>query len=108
MAVHNKLVRDHMEKIILEAGRKPIMKTLDHEEYIMELRKKSEEELQEYLTAETNEEALEELADLLEVIHALTNIHGSSIEEVEKIRVAKKAKRGGFSDKVYLFEVRDD
>ncbi len=48
------------------------------------------------------------LADLLEVIHALAKIHGSSIEEVEKIRVDKKAKRGGFSDKVYLFEGRDE
>ena len=86
MAVHNKLVRDNMQQIIIDSGRKPVMKILNHEEYITELRKKSQEELQEYLTAETNEEALEELADLLEVIHALAKVHGSSIEEVEKIR----------------------
>ena len=107
MAVHNKLVRDNMRQIILDAGRKPIMKILNHEEYITELRKKSQEELQEYLTAETNEEALEELADLLEVMHALAKLHDSSIEEVEKIRVKKAAKRGGFSDKVFLIEVTD-
>ena len=107
MAVHNKLVRDNMQQIILEAGRKPITKILNQEDYINELRKKSKEELQEYLTAETNEEALEELADLLEVIHALAIIHDSSIEEVEKIRVQKAAKRGGFSDKVFLIEVTD-
>ena len=107
MAVHNKLVRDNMKQIILDAGRKPIMKILNHEEYITELRKKSQEELQEYLTAETNEEALEELADLLEVMHALAKVHGSSIEEVEKLRVEKAAKRGGFSDKVFLIEVTD-
>ncbi|WP_338472817.1 nucleoside triphosphate pyrophosphohydrolase [Niallia sp. XMNu-256] len=108
MAVHNKLVRDHMKQIILDAGRKPIMKTLNHEEYVTELRKKSEEELQEYLNAETNEEALEELADLLEVIHALAETHGSSIDEVEKRRVAKAESRGGFSDRVFLIEVKDD
>ena len=34
---------------------------------LAELRKKSEEELQEYLSAATNEAALEELEDLLEV-----------------------------------------
>ena len=107
MAVHNKLVRDNMRQIILDAGRKPIMKILNQEDYITELRKKSKEELQEYLTAETNEEALEELADLLEVIHALAKVHDSSIEEVEKIRVQKAAKRGGFSDKVFLIEVTD-
>ena len=86
MAVHNKLVRDNMRQIILDAGRKPVMKILNHQDYIFELRKKSQEELQEYLTAETNEEALEELADLLEVMHALAKVHGSSIKEVEKIR----------------------
>lgn len=107
MAVHNKLVRDNMQQIILEAGRKPITKILNQEDYITELRKKSNEELQEYLTAETNEEALEELADLLEVIHALAIIHDASIEEVQKIRVKKAEKRGGFSDKVFLIEVTD-
>ena len=107
MAVHNKLVRDNMRQIILDAGRKPIVRILNHEEYITELRKKSQEELNEYLMAETNEEALEELADLLEVMHALAKVHGSSIEEVEKLRVEKAAKRGGFSDKVFLIEVTD-
>lgn len=106
--IHNKLVRDNMQKIILEAGRKPITKILNQEDYITELRKKSNEELQEYLMAETKEEALEELADLLEVMHALAKTHDSSIEEVEKIRVEKAAKRGGFSDKVFLIEVEDD
>ena len=107
MAIHNKLVRDNMRQIILDAGRKPIMRILNHEEYITELRKKSQEELHEYLTAETNGEALEELADLLEVMHALAKVHGSSIEEVEKLRVEKATKRGGFSDKVFLIEATD-
>src|SRR3954470_9637140 len=97
-----------MKQIILDAGRNPIMKTLNHEEYITELRKKSQEELQEYLTAETDEEALEELADLLEIIHALAKVHSSTIEEVDKIRFEKAEKRGGFSDKVFLIEVQDE
>ena len=83
------------------------MKILNHEEYITELRKKSQEELNEYLMAETNEEALEELADLLEAYDALAKVHSSSFEEVEKLRVEKAAKRGGFSDKVFLIEVTD-
>ena len=41
MAVHNKLVRDNMRQIILDAGRKPIMRILNYEEYITELRKKA-------------------------------------------------------------------
>ena len=41
MAVHNKLVRDNLRQIILDAGRKLIMRILNHEEYITELRKKA-------------------------------------------------------------------
>ncbi|MCQ6277082.1 nucleoside triphosphate pyrophosphohydrolase [Bacillus sp. V3B] len=108
MPIHNKLVRNKIPQIIQDAGKTPVTKILNEAEYIMELHKKSDEELKEYLAAETNEAALEELADLLEIIHALAKTHDSSIEEVEKIRVEKAAKRGGFSDKVFLIEVKDD
>ena len=54
MPIHNKLVRDKIPQIIKESGKIPITKILNEEEYITELRKKSQEELQEYLTAETN------------------------------------------------------
>ena len=40
-------------------------------------------------------------------MHALAKVHGSSIEEVEKLCVEKAAKRGGFSDKVFLIETTD-
>ena len=108
MPIHNKLVRDKIPQIIKESGKTPVTKILNEKEYITELRKKSQEELQEYLTAETDQEALEELADLLEIIHALAKVHGSTIEEVDKIRVEKAAKRGGFTDKVFLIEVQDE
>ena len=39
----------------------------------------------------------EELADILEVIHALIESDGSTIEEIERIREIKKEERGGFS-----------
>ena len=81
MPIHNKLVRDKIPQIIKNDGKTPITKILNDDDYIAELRKKSEEELQEYLSAATNEAALEELADLLEVIHALAKVHGSSIED---------------------------
>jgi predicted house-cleaning noncanonical NTP pyrophosphatase (MazG superfamily) len=50
---------------------------------------------------------VEELADLLEIIQALAKHHGSSIEEVEKVRKEKAEKRGGFEDKIFLIEVED-
>lgn len=108
MQVHNKLVRDKIPQIIKTSGKTPIIKTLNQENYITELRKKSKEELQEYLSAKTNEAAIEELADLLEIIHSLAEIHDSSIDEVEKLRVKKAKTRGGFKNKVFLVEVKDD
>ena len=108
MPIYNKLVRDKIPQIIKASGKSPTTKILNEKEYITELRKKSQEELQEYLSAETDQEALEELADLLEIIHALAKVHSSTIEEVDKIRVEKAAKRGGFSDKVFLIEVQDE
>lgn len=108
MVIHNKLVRDKIPQIIENSGKNPIIKTLDQDTFLTELRKKANEELNEYLSAKTNEDAIEELADLLEIIHSLAEIHDSSIEEIEKVRAEKADKRGGFKEKVFLIEVQDD
>ncbi|NMH73552.1 nucleoside triphosphate pyrophosphohydrolase [Bacillus sp. RO2] len=107
MPLYNKLVRDNIPKIIEGTGKRYTAKVLNDDKYIKYLRLKSYEELDEYCAAETNEEAVEELADLLEVIHALAGYHGSSIEEVEKVRREKEEKRGGFEEKLFLVEVED-
>lgn len=107
MPIHNKLVRDKIPQIIQEAGKNPATKILSKEEYIIELRKKTQEELTEYLAAASNEEALEELADLLEVIYSLAHIHGESFEMIEELRKQKRIDRGGFDEKIYLIEVEN-
>ncbi|WP_409294060.1 phosphoribosyl-ATP pyrophosphohydrolase [Peribacillus sp. SCS-26] len=108
MPIYNKLVRDLIPQVIENTGAQFSTKVLDDEEYKKELKKKSFEELEEYIAASTDEEALEELADLLEIIHALAAIHGGSIDKVEKIRTEKAAKRGGFKEKIFLIEVEDE
>ena len=107
MPVHNKLVRDLIPNIIEKTGKKFSTRILDYDEYVKELRKKSQEELQEYLESKDDESAIEELADLLEIIHALSKCHGADMDKVEEVRVKKAAKRGGFEDKIYLIEVED-
>ena len=107
MPIHNKLVRDQIPKVIEGTGKKFTTRILEDAEYISELQKKAFEELNEYIGAETKEAAVEELADLLEVVHALARVQGSSIHEVEEIRIMKAEKRGGFKEKVYLIEVED-
>jgi predicted house-cleaning noncanonical NTP pyrophosphatase (MazG superfamily) len=107
LPTYNKLVRDLIPTIIEASGKKFTTRILDREEYLQELKKKSFEELEEYVNTSSQEEALEELADVLEIIHALAAYHGESIEKIEAIRQEKAAQRGGFQDKIYLVEVED-
>jgi predicted house-cleaning noncanonical NTP pyrophosphatase (MazG superfamily) len=108
MPIYNKLVRDRIPEIIESTGKKFSTRILNNEEYITELKNKSFEELQEYVQTTNNNDAIEELADLLEIIHALAEYHGSSIEMVEEVRKVKAEKRGGFKEKIFLLEVEDD
>ncbi len=105
MPTYNKLIRDKIPGIIAMTGKKANTATLSDDDYIKELKRKTKEELQEYLAADNDSDGLEELADILELIHALSKVHGSSIEEVEEIRENKAKQRGGFNDKVFLIDV---
>lgn len=107
MPVYNKLVRDLIPEIIQNSGKKFTTRILEDDEYIIELKKKLSEEIQEYKNAATDKEAIEELADILELMHALAKVHGANIQEIEKIRQDKAKKRGGFSEKIFLIEVED-
>jgi predicted house-cleaning noncanonical NTP pyrophosphatase (MazG superfamily) len=107
MPIYNKLVRDRIPEVITRNGKKCSTRILDNEEYLVELKKKSFEELEEYVKTQTDEEAIEELADILEILHALAKVHGSTMREVDEIRKSKAEKRGGFRDKVFLIEVED-
>ncbi|MBO8173101.1 MAG: nucleoside triphosphate pyrophosphohydrolase [Bacillaceae bacterium] len=108
MPVYNKLIRDKIPAIIHQTGKSYQVKTLSAQEYRTELRKKGREELEEYMQAEDDRSAVEELADLMEVIYALSEVHGSSTEELEEIRKRKAEERGGFQEKLFLIEVEDD
>lgn len=103
MPIYNKLVRDRIPEIIIKAGKEPITSVLTDEEYIKMLDKKLNEECAEY-QADKN---IEELADMLEVIIAITKARGYSLNELERIRAEKADKRGGFEQKIFLKEVID-
>jgi predicted house-cleaning noncanonical NTP pyrophosphatase (MazG superfamily) len=108
MPIYNKLVRDRIPEIIQKTGKKFTTRILDNEEYKKELNTKTFEELNEYIHAENDKDGLEELADLLEIIHALAECHGANFEQVEQVRQEKAEKRGGFKEKIFLIEVEDE
>lgn len=100
---YGKLVRDRIIDIIRANGETPVYHTLSGEEYLKELHKKLLEEANEFIEADD----MEELADLMEVIYAIANHKNINMDEVEKIRVKKREKRGGFEDKIYLETVEE-
>ncbi|PEU71909.1 phosphoribosyl-ATP pyrophosphohydrolase [Bacillus cereus] len=106
MPTYNKLIRNKIPQIIKFNGKTPTTRTLSEDAYIQELCKKTEEELTEYLEADTKENKLEELSDLLELINALAEYEGTALEEIDKIRRKKAEERGGFQNRIYLTEVR--
>jgi predicted house-cleaning noncanonical NTP pyrophosphatase (MazG superfamily) len=59
----------------------------------------------EYFEAAKDKDALEELADMLEVIRALAEVHGANTAELDKLRSDKAEARGGFQERVFLIDV---
>ena len=96
-----KLIRDKLPEIMRAAGLDVFERTLDDEAFIQALRGKLSEETVELLAAETREELLGELADVMEVVLALGAAHGFSAAEVEARRLAKREERGGFDARVW-------
>lgn len=104
MIKYDKLIRDRIPEIIEKSGKQCIVDTLDTDTYIHYLDQKLNEELAEY----QDDKSIEELADLLEVIYAVTIARGYSIEKLESIRKEKVEKRGGFDKRLRLKGVIED
>ena len=102
--IYDKLVRDKIPEIIEKSGKQFEIEILSDEKYLEMIDKKLDEELAEY----HKDQNIEELADLLEVIYSATKAHGYSIEDLEKVRVEKTEKRGGFDKKILLKKVIEE
>lgn len=99
-----KLVRDNIPEIIKKAENvKVVIRILGDNEYGERLIEKIHEETEEFsLAIKDNTNPVEELADILELINAAADYVGSTISEVEKERLKKLEKRGGFKKKIML------
>ena len=84
-------------------NRKAVIEILDDSTYKQLLDDKLGEELREYLS----NDSVEELADLIEVIYAILNYRGVSLEDFESMRSEKAAERGAFQERILLKEVSE-
>ncbi len=99
---YNKLVRDKIPQITREKGQIPLTHIAEDSEYFNKLKEKLREEVEEYLEKENHEE----LADILEVVHAICDHKKISIHELESLRKKKAEERGAFKDKIILEETK--
>jgi len=104
--IYNKLVRDKIPEIIRQHGKTPVIrKVADQDELAQLLVAKLSEEVAEYRESGSQEE----LADILEVIRALSAVvHGMTMSEVERIRAQKEVDRGSFKEGLVLIKVMDN
>jgi len=104
--VFNKLVRDRIPEKIENNNEIAEVRVLSDEEYIHHLKLKLLEEYNEVINA-SGKDFLEELADMLEVIDALSKTENKTLKDIIKIKEEKKEKRGGFDKKILLIKTRD-
>ena|SRR6056297_3588702 len=93
-----KLVRDRIPDIIMKEGRRPVVRTLEGEAFLSALYDKLAEEHRELLAAKSEDERLEELADIVEVVLSLAARLGVSESDLMGLVARKRAERGGFSE----------
>lgn len=108
MMIYNKLVRDKIPQIIEASGKTCEVKILDDEAYEEALKAKLLEEMNEVQSAKSDEELIEELADLYEVLSSIITAKGISKKQFLDIVKSKNDKRGGFKAKVFLTSVSEN
>jgi predicted house-cleaning noncanonical NTP pyrophosphatase (MazG superfamily) len=101
MTRNGKLVRDRIPETIRGRDDRCEGRVVGDADYAERLYEKLAEELVEY----QREGAVEELADLVEVVQVIAEARGISWDALEEIRHTKRAERGSFRHRLLLVEV---
>lgn len=91
-------MRNKIPQIISAQGEHPQTTILTKQAYFNALIQKLQEEVDEYKTSHS----LEELVDILEVIHALATYAQTPFHQLESLRQQKARARGDFSKQIFL------
>ena len=99
--VYNKLVRDKIPDMIRKAGKTFSTHIASEDEYEQSLWDKMDEEVAEF----KDNPCEEEMADILEVMEAITIFYALDPYDVETARQAKAGRRGSFKDRLSLIHI---
>ena len=99
---YEKLVRDRIPATLDAAGVRYEARRAAPDEMPALLIAKLQEEIAELLAATSDDEVLEEIADVFEVLAALAFQHGADETETLSRRAAKREARGSFIEGIVL------
>jgi len=100
---YDKLVRDKIPEYLRKKELVVTTHVADNTEYAQKLREKLVEEAKEFEA----DPSVEELADVLEVLDALTHYYRFTKEQVTSVKQQKSARRGKFDDRIILESVTE-
>ena len=98
---YDKLVRDRIPEIIARSGKRAVTDMIPEKDMGPALDRKLQEEVGEYLESRN----MEEMADVLEVLHGIALHMGIPWEKIEEERLRKREERGGFEKGIRLLRV---
>ena len=98
----NKLVRDKIVDLMQEKGSKLYWFQLQDKDFQKQLKIKLLEEAQEAVHAVHKENVLEELADVLEVVHTLAKLYDISVKDLDMHQKKKRNEKGGFEKRIFV------
>jgi len=98
---HRKLIRDKIPQKIVATGDKYEVRIMGKKEFEKELKKKLVEEAKELIKI-PRKNLPNELADVLELLKSISDLHKIDFKLVEEKQVQKRKKRGGFKKRLFL------
>ena len=101
--LYNKLVRDKVPEQIERSGKSCTVEVVDDDQYRALLDRKLDEEMDSYQA----HRSADDLASLLELIHAAADARGWKWEELEQLRLKKRAQKGCYEKRLLLKQIEE-